>query len=298
MLTGLHILLTYKCIFECDHCFVYSSPTAEGTFTLTQMRDALRQAADVDTIDTIYFEGGEPFLFFPLLLESIKLARQLGFQVGIVSNGYFATSEENAALWLRPLVDLDLIDLSFSDDPLHHDQAGESPASIAIRVARRLGLPVGTIAIEEPTIIPASQAGEKGAPIVGGDVRFRGRAVDKMAGGLPTRPWHEFTECPDEDFEHPSRVHLDAEGHIHLCQGVIMGNIWETPLRELLANYDVHAHPIAGPLAHGGPACLVEHYRIRHGNQYVEACHLCYLARLALMDRFPKWLAPQQVYGL
>ncbi len=31
---------------------------------------------------------------------------------------------------------------------------------------------------------------------------------------------------------------------------------------------------------------------------YVDACHLCYLTRLALLDKFPEVLAPRQCYGL
>ena len=32
-LTGIHILLTYKCDRQCDHCFVFGAPNARGTFT-------------------------------------------------------------------------------------------------------------------------------------------------------------------------------------------------------------------------------------------------------------------------
>ena len=38
MLTGVHILLTYKCTSECDHCFLHCSPAREGTFTLAQLQ--------------------------------------------------------------------------------------------------------------------------------------------------------------------------------------------------------------------------------------------------------------------
>jgi len=30
----------------------------------------------------------------------------------------------------------------------------------------------------------------------------------------------------------------------------------------------------------------------------VDACHLCYRTRQALLERFPEYLAPRQVYGL
>jgi hypothetical protein len=77
-----------------------------------------------------------------------------------------------------------------------------------------------------------------------------------------------------------------------------MGNLWEKPLRELLATYDPDAHPIAGPLLRGGPARLAEEHRIPHEGGYVDSCHFCYSMRKALIERFPEHLAPRQAYGL
>ena len=33
VLDGIHFLVTYRCTYACDHCFVWSSPDAEGTMT-------------------------------------------------------------------------------------------------------------------------------------------------------------------------------------------------------------------------------------------------------------------------
>src|SRR5512142_2531583 len=126
MLSGVHFLLTYKCTYECDHCFLYCSPNAEGVFTFEGVKAALKQAKEVPSIDSVYFEGGEAFLYYPLLLESVRQAKQLGFSVGIVSNAYWATSEADAMLWLRPLAELGIDDLSVSDDIFH---SGDDPNS-------------------------------------------------------------------------------------------------------------------------------------------------------------------------
>lgn len=296
MLTGIHFLLTYQCAFECDHCFVFGSPFAKGTFTLNQVKQVLDQAEKIGTIRSIYFEGGESFLFYPLLIESIKHTRAKKFQVGIVTNAYFATSEEDAALWFAPLRDLGIADLSISDDAFHSDEA-DSPAKRALRAAKQLGLPTNSICIEKPTIqTRASQP--KGAPIVGGGVVFRGRAAEKLTTGLPTQSWDSFTECPHEDLENPGRVHIDAFGNVYLCQGLGMGNAWHTPLSALVKNYRADAHPIARALIDGGPARLAKEYTVPHDAGYVDACHLCYSVRKNLIDRFPDYLAPKQVYGL
>jgi hypothetical protein len=299
MLTGIHFLLSYKCDSECDHCFVYSSPRAKGTFTLDQMKRVFDELARIETIEWVYFEGGEPFLFYPLVYEGIRIAHDMGLRTGIVTNGYWATSEEDAELWLKPFRDLGVSDISVSDDAFHYEDRERSPAKNALGAARKLGMPCGAIGIDKPTVegdIDKEQA--KGKPVIGGGVMFRGRAVEKLTEGLPRRPWREFTECPYEDLKNPGRVHVDAYGNIHICQGLSMGNMWDVPLSRLAKEYNADMHPICGPLINGGPARLAEQYSVQHESQYVDACHMCYLARRALLDRFPRYLAPRLVYGL
>lgn len=298
MLTGIHFLLTYTCSWECDHCFLFCSPASEGTFTIKQVREVLNEAAKLGSVKDIYFEGGEAFLYYPLMVEGIRLAREKGFQAGIVTNSYWATSEEDAELWLKPLVELGISDLSVSDDEYHYGKDDVSPAQHALAAAKKLGLPVGSISIEKPRVEDTSEAKEKGAPVIEGGAMLKGRAVEKLIEGLPRRPWDEFTECPFEDLESPGRVHVDPFGHVHLCQGLSMGNMWETPLAELVKSYDAARHPICAPLVRGGPAELARHYGLEHEDGYVDACHFCYLMRRALVDRFPEFLAPRQVYGL
>ena len=85
-LTGVHLLLTYQCTFECDHCFVWGSPRQEGTMTLKTIRNVLDQARALGTVEWIYFEGGEPLLFYPVLVRGVEEAAAGGFRVGLVSN--------------------------------------------------------------------------------------------------------------------------------------------------------------------------------------------------------------------
>ena len=298
MLTGLHFLLSYACTYECDHCFVYSSPRAGGTFTIDQIRKVLQEAEKIGTVKTIFFEGGEPFLFYALMLEAAKQAKDMGLDFGIVTNGYFAVSEEDAKLWLAPLRDLGISNLTISDDVLHSGDIIESAAKRASAAASELGIQTSTIAVEEPSVIEPEQAkGEKGEPIVGGSVMFRGRAVEKMVQGLPLKSWDAFNECPHEKLDAPSRVHIDRYGNVQLCQGISMGNMWEVPLSTIVTNYDARQHPILKSIEEGGPARLVKDYDIEHEEEYVDACHLCYRARTCLLDKFPKYLAPPQVYG-
>ena len=100
MLTGVHFLLTYQCNLSCDHCFLYCNPWSKGTFTIDQVVRVLDESKRLGTVEWIFFEGGEPFLFFPLLIESVKAAKQRGFRIGVVTNAYGAISEADAEPWL------------------------------------------------------------------------------------------------------------------------------------------------------------------------------------------------------
>ena len=69
--TGLHLLQTYQCNFECDHCFVFSNPNAKGVMKICDIRQILVQAEKVGDVKGICFEGGEPFLYYPSSRQEI-----------------------------------------------------------------------------------------------------------------------------------------------------------------------------------------------------------------------------------
>jgi len=298
MLNGVHFLLTYSCTYQCDHCFLHCSPDAPGTFTCQQLRDTFGEIQRLGTIETVYFEGGEPFLYYPLLLEGLRMAADSGLQAGIVTNGYWATSVQDAEIWLRPIRDIGLADLSISDDAFHQSTAEGSPAKLALAAATNLGIPCGTISIESPAPVPCQEDPQcLGQPVTGGAVLFKGRAAERLTVGLPRRPRDELTTCPHEDLEQPSRVHVDCYGNVHVCQGLSMGNMWETSLSALARGYNARRHPVCGPLCAGGPAALAKEYGVQLPDDFVDECHYCYAVRKSLIDRFPAYLAPRQVYG-
>lgn len=297
MITGVHIILTYKCNFECDHCFLYCSPNTRGTFTVKQISEVLTQVKRINSVKEIFFEGGEPFLFYPLLLEGIKQASSMGFKVGIVTNAYGANSREDAELWIKPLIDAGLSRIQISNDEFHYDDTKENPATIAYSVSKELGIEITCISVDKPKLI-SKEDNKKGIPIVEGSVRLRGRAVEKFVKDLPSRPWQDMKECPYEDLKDPSRIHVDPYGYVHICQGIIIGNIWKTPLYDIMKDYDPNNHPICGPITKGGPAKLLEELNIDPEIKCVDECHLCFLLRKKSINKYPDYLAPKQVYGL
>lgn len=295
-LTGLHLLLTYQCNYECDHCFTWGSPGQTGVMTLAQVRDIYRQAKELGTVEQIYLEGGEPFLYYPIMVKAAQEAAQQGFQVGIVTNDYWATAVEDAVEWLRPLAGI-VQDLSISTDLFHYDEVMSTHARSALDAAEELGIPTGTLICKVPEGTAGHPTQPQGEPIESGDIMFKGRAAMKLAEGVARRPWREFVECPYEKLDNPGRIHVDPLGNLHLCQGLLMGNLFERSLTEIVNTYDPQAHPVVGPLLAGGPAALVAQYDLPHEEAYVDACHLCYTARDVLRKQFPEYLGPGQMYG-
>jgi len=295
-LSGLHLLFTYQCNLECDHCFVWGSPWQSGTLTLRNVRNILQQAQDVGTVKWIYFEGGEPFLYYAVLLKAVQEAASMGFQVGIVSNGYWATDVEDALEWLSPFSEL-IQDLSISSDLYHWSEKLSQQAQNASAAAEQLGIPLGVISVAEAEVTNAASAVGQ-LPVGESTVMYRGRAAEKLVLKAARYPWGQFTECPFENLREPGRVHVDPYGNLHICQGISLGNLFNTQLSEICETYDPKSHPITGPLLEGGPVELVRKYELPHEERYADACHLCCEACRALRERFPEILMPDQMYGV
>jgi hypothetical protein len=294
-LTGLHVLLTYGCTYECDHCFVCSSPRQSGTFTLARLERVLQQTRDLGRVEWLYFEGGEPFLYHPLLRWGVRRAAELGFRVGVVSNAYWAADTGDSLEWLRDLAGF-VQDLSLSCDVYHGDAEQRQRVEDARAAAARLGIPTDVIRIaavenaRAPSAVGQIPAGES-------RIMFRGRAAERLADQAPKLAWDTFATCPYEDLREPGRVHVDPLGYVHICQGITIGNLLRTPLAAICRGYDADAHPITGPLLRGGPAGLVREHQVEPEAGYADACHLCYRSREALRPRFPEALGPDQMYG-
>jgi len=293
-LTGLHLLLTYRCTLECDHCFVYGSPWQNGVMTIQDVRRILQEAQSLGTVQSIYFEGGEPFLYYATLVRAADEAFRSGFQVGVVTNAYWATSLADALLWLEPLAGR-LSDLSVSSDLFHWSEADARLAHNAQKAAELLNIPAGTIEIAQPE---KAEAVEDQLPLGESGVMYRGRAAEKLAHQVTQSSWESFTTCPYENLRDPGRLHVDPFGYVYICQGISLGNLFQTPLSQILDGYDPERHPITGVLLQGGPAELSRRYDLPHAETYADACHECDSLRRLLRERFPEILAPAEIYGI
>ena len=295
-LSGLHLLLTYQCNYECDHCFVWGSPWQHGTMALADIIHILLQAKEMGTIDWIYFEGGEPFLFYPIMLTGAREAHKSGFRVGIVTNAYWAITYQDALEWLQPLVGV-VEELSLSRDGFHGNEPQMQRVENALAAANFYDIPADVISITDPDE-PGSSAARGQLPPGESQIMYRGRAAEKLAGTSKQQPWQAFITCPYEDLENPGRLHLDPLGNLHICQGIVIGNIFRQSLAEICDQFEPVDHPLTGPLLMRGPVGLVEKFGTTPCETYADACHLCYATRKRLWHMFSDVLAPAQMYGV
>jgi MoaA/NifB/PqqE/SkfB family radical SAM enzyme len=264
--------------------------------TLFDIRHILQQAGNLETIEWIYFEGGEPFLYYATLLKGVQESVKLGFRVGVLSDVYWATSVDDAKEYLRPLAGL-ITDFSVSSDLYHYDDKVNQLVKNATEAANQLEIPLGMISIAQPE---SEEAGTAVGQLPYGETKviYRGRAVEKLVPKAKKYPWEQFIECTYEDLRNPERVHIDPLGNVHICQGISIGNLFKDSLIHICERYDPDAHPITAPLLKGGPVELVKHYKLSHEQTYADACHLCYNTRKALRQLFPEILTPDQMYGI
>lgn len=122
---GIH--LTNACNLTCGHCITDSSPQAQGDLTWPQIEAAVRSAAT--HVDGVCVTGGEALLRPELALRTVRLTRELGLRTSLVTNGFWARTDVEAAKMLADLVDAGLDKLAISFDRFHY-----TPKHRAIRV--------------------------------------------------------------------------------------------------------------------------------------------------------------------
>jgi len=296
-LKGVHLLLTYRCDLECDHCFVWGSPKARGVFTIKQIKNILAEAKKLGTVDSVSLEGGEPFLYYPIMVKAVEEAVKLGFHVEILSNCYWASCPEDAMEWLLPMVEARNVELSLSSDLYHGESWQIEEVKNAVKAANSLNMKVGILSIKYLKAETACPREIEGAKVGLYELMYKGRAASELTQEADKKHWREFTKCPYEELVNPERVHVDPLGYVHVCQGISIGNAWKKPFSKIIEEYNPYENPILEPLIREGPVALVEKFGLPHDKLYADACHLCYDARRMLRKKHPDMLGPDQMYG-
>ena len=115
----LTILTTDTCTAKCAHCSMNSSPTRRGKLTAEEICDYVDQAASSTAISMVIFAGGEPLLLGKDLFRVLRHVRNSGMRSRLITNAYWANTQETAGEVTSALCDSGLDELNISIDDFH-----------------------------------------------------------------------------------------------------------------------------------------------------------------------------------
>lgn len=278
-INGLHFLITYKCNSQCAHCFLSCGPKRKGTIDFDFAKKVIDDAKNIDSINYLYIEGGEPFLFPDLLKQITEYATKNGYWTGALSNGFWAKTLDIGIEKLRPLKEAGISEIGISTDIYHQKTIPLKIAKNAVKAAKKIGI--------ESYLMKTSP----------NEVICRGRGANICTGKL--KPWQSLTKCP-ESLDDPGRVHIGPEGSIHLCQALLIGeDARKKHLKDIFENHIKNPNIIVKQLLKGGPAALAyfaEKYNFKPKDNYVQGCQLCFESRKHIKAYFSNILNPKENY--
>jgi MoaA/NifB/PqqE/SkfB family radical SAM enzyme len=136
------LVLTWKCNASCGHCSTSCGPYRPESLHKEEILRLMSEAALIDDGEPLYFHltGGEPFLNFDLLLETVRHGASLQGEVSCVTNAYWAKSAEVARQKLGALREAGLTALAVSISRFHQRYVPLRYVRLALEAAASVGL--------------------------------------------------------------------------------------------------------------------------------------------------------------
>ncbi len=266
-LTNIGFLITYRCQIACPHCVVHAGPHRGEEMALEDTTNWIRQASAYagGHIKAACFTGGEPFYDLPKLKRLCGFAVAHGMVPTVVSNAFWADTEDHA---MNALESLPLQVISISADAHHQSQIPFANVRNALLAAKRLDLIYNVAVCTEDESDPAHQDFiRRLEQIVERDristvVTFAaGRALQNARSlryATDTTP--PATACPGA-----GTPTIFPDGRVYACIGpvidigaahpLLLGNAKTTPLAEMLDAAEID--PVLHILRLWGPARLL-----------------------------------------
>lgn len=311
---SLTFLMTYKCTSECKHCLFRASPYQDNLISLKDVKRDLRNLKTNHPVDSVYFFGGEPLLYFELLVNLIREVKKLEIPncetIGIITNGFWGKNDSISKKYAKGLKEAGLNSLVISVDAFHQEFVPIDAVKGTIRAAREVGIEwikingksLGDIGVNNRYNRQTKcliRELEKEFDVDEIDVKplmVVGRAADHLKKYLPV------TEIPSgkcDRIRNPTYIEIDPNGWVWFCSGIAIGNTRKKSISEIVRGYDYKEHQILCRIVDKGPKSLLElamekGYKPLQG--YADECHLCFSVRRFLRPFYPDILVPAHFY--
>ncbi len=313
-ITFLTFLISYRCTNECKHYALQASPKQDNISI--ELEDVKRYMKDITSnydIGEVGFFGGEPFLYFDLLVSLVEEAKKYDIpKIGLPTNGFWGKNSSIAKDYALKLKEAGLNHIGFSIDAFHQEFISLDVVKRAIKatydagiewihlIAHTVGSKNEKNSFNEQTkkIIDVLSKEFESLETITTDLQVKGRAARELERNY-TMTTKLFDRCLY--FKTPMFM-IDPYGWVfhQSCLGICIGNAKKKSLSEIIENFNYRKHPIIGKLvAKGGPQNLLEMaiekgYKPQDG--YADKCHLCFSALNYLRPYYPNIIEPSNLY--
>lgn len=316
------VMLSYRCTIACRHCLFACKPgNPDAVMSVADAVTCIEEFSKLDRI--VHLSGGEPFMFYDVLLSATKASSKRGFPPHMVqTNCSWCNSDEIVAERFKALRDLGMLGMYFSSDPYHQEFVPAENVRRAIRIATTIFGPdnivgSGSAVPENADELENMTRDEEKLRerVRSAPPRMVGRAFFALSRYLDERPVSQLVQDriwgphwgPDNcavDFDPATmmEVHGDPYGNLQTNCGIILGNIRDNDIAEVMTKDYIARHPIAGILATegaDGPFKLLEiaeEKGYRRREKYAQKCSLCFEVRSFLRPYYPQFFGPQEIY--
>lgn len=283
------IFLTDQCTAECEMCCFGCSPRNTGIADRNVIKTIITQAANMPSIRTIGFSGGEVFLQYHLLLEMVEISAKLGFRTTCTTNGFWASDYDKALEKLIELKRCGLTKIGLSMDYFHQQYIDVQCLKNILEICKMIGIAVDIGSVVTKSTSDLSESLYKLKDSMVNVPHFRAACL----------PVGNAKRIPQEDFYFDENLLEKKEkcyeltyfsvylnGDVYPCcsqAGVLeklrLGNVYKDDMQELLKRYRANMH-IRILKKYGFAWYLkIAHQENRKyilERKYVNKCDLCY----------------------
>ena len=142
-LNKIEFVVTYACTGKCKHCSEGDHDVCGGHIDAEIAADAVKKIVRKYKINTVMAFGGEPLLYADTVYAIMRAAFEAGVpKRQVITNGYFAKSEERVKEVVKQLVECGVNDLLLSADAFHQESIPFEAVKLFAKEAKGAGLPV------------------------------------------------------------------------------------------------------------------------------------------------------------
>jgi molybdenum cofactor biosynthesis enzyme MoaA len=294
-LERLELTLTNKCDSQCTYCQADAGPWQNDVMEVSDAHNYLSEAPKVAHLKSFLLFGGEPMLYPTRALAIFKKAQQTNIpKISMLTNGTWGKEKARAKELAKNLKNAGLNVLGISVDAFHLQfipleyprnsaeaavEAGIEQITWNVAVLESLD---GVNHYDRLTKNILKELKPVGIEAHVHKVSAAGRALQTIPQYFSKTSLEGPCEgeTPMENtVKNPRSVTIEPQGEVDICWHLSIGNAKETPLSQIIRNYDWKRKPMIKTLAEEGPMGLIKQYDFlgRHfkKNDYVNKCHLC-----------------------